>query len=694
MEDGKGPAGTPGPGDPAGAPARKKPGITIPFIRKTVSLRVLGSLVAFIALFALLGTFITIRETNRPSFCFSCHEMDVYYDSWKNSPHKDLQCVECHISPGTQNMIIHKAKSLRQVYVHFKGVKPGDIKGHVPDINCTRCHKESKELVEYHSLKITHRKHQAMGLKCVFCHINVVHGAESDFLHAPPMATCITCHEGKKASNKCGTCHAGEIERDRSPFSGQWIEKHRQNIRSQGEDSCRKCHHADYCKSCHRTFFPHPRDYESTPHIGDAKKNEASCRRCHETKFCDACHAMKFQHPIEWERTHVDEAEKDRKKCAECHSEDFCADCHSSLARHQTGFLKMHSREARQHPNRCSACHDKSYCVKCHQKSEPSSHQGKNWIARHKIDAARNEASCALCHTKDFCARCHRSIKPSTHNETWTKAHGGIAMEDEKACMACHDREKYCDGCHTTHMPHSQQWKSTHGQRRNEGFCLRCHPEKECSACHRSRKPASHGMIWRKNHGSEMMAGKEDCFTCHGKASCDACHGLTLPHPMSWGTGHKVAFSSEGARCDRCHAREECINCHKNVTPPSHKGARWKKDHKKDKGHEAQCAVCHPARGSRDACTTCHGGLQMPHPENYGMAHTKDSMESPSSCIKCHQREECLKCHQAMPPSNHKDEWKVKGHKQDALKRRDLCKACHDAGTCIKCHPEEKSRKR
>ncbi|MDQ7826719.1 MAG: NapC/NirT family cytochrome c [Candidatus Eremiobacteraeota bacterium] len=677
----------PGPGE-----SLWKRGITLPFIRKTVSLRLLLLLVLFGALAGVLSFLLAVRQTSSPTFCFSCHEMGIYYESWKNSPHKDLQCVQCHISPGTKNLVVHKTKSLKQVYVHFKGVKPGDIKGHVPDVNCTQCHKESPELVEYHSLKITHKKHLTLGVKCVFCHKNVVHGAGSDFLHNPTMATCITCHDGKKTSNKCSVCHVGEIERDRRGYQEKWVTNHKRNIKESGEESCKRCHHKDYCTNCHKSIFPHSRDFESSPHIADAKKDESRCKRCHDKQFCDACHDMKWQHPIDWMRTHVSDAEKKRKKCDECHKQDFCDDCHTKLAQHQTGYEAKHAAEARQHPGRCKSCHEESYCVKCHEHSVPVSHGEKGWMGKHKKEGAKKNAQCSLCHKQDFCVKCHKTSRPSTHNDAWTEKHGGAAQQDRKACRLCHDSDSSCDQCHTLSMPHSGQWMATHRSRTGEGFCLRCHTEKECASCHRSKKPSSHGRSWEKSHGAALMAGKENCFKCHAREACDRCHGLALPHPGNWGIDHKAAYTKKETMCLRCHKKEECVACHRSVTPPSHKGKMWKKEHKSSKGRESQCALCHTATGRQSACKTCHGGIELPHAKNYGMDHGKESREKSSSCIKCHTREECLKCHQAMPPSNHKEEWKLRLHKQDALKRKDLCKACHDAGECRKCHPEEKSK--
>ncbi len=673
-------------------PGKKKPGFTIPIIRKTISWKILIILMLLLPLIGLLAFFLAIRGTNSPTFCFSCHEMGIYYESWKDSPHKDLQCVQCHISPGAENMMIHKTKSLKQVYIHFRGVKPGEIKGHVPDINCTQCHKESPELVVYHSLQITHKKHLTMGVKCVYCHKNVVHGAGSDFLHNPTMATCITCHDGKKASNKCSLCHVKEIERDRSEFNGTWIATHKRDIKDSGEESCTHCHHKDYCTNCHKTMFPHPRDFESSPHIADARKNGDRCKRCHDKGFCDACHEMKWQHPIDWVRTHVEDAEKDRKKCQECHKQDFCDDCHTKLAQHQTGYIGKHSAEARQHPERCKHCHEKSYCEKCHEHAVPTTHQDKSWVTNHKIEASKKNMTCNLCHKQDFCVKCHKTIKPSNHDVKWTRKHGTAAMQDLKSCRQCHESNTYCDRCHTLPMPHSEQWKSTHQSRTGEGYCLRCHNEKECTACHSSRKPASHGKAWEKNHGTAIMTGKESCFGCHREDYCNRCHGLEMPHPRNWGTGHKASFQKTGKTCYQCHKKEECFICHKNVTPSSHKGKTWRKDHENCNGSESQCALCHQATGTQNACVTCHGGIEMPHPKNYAMAHTKDSREKSPSCIKCHTREQCLKCHQAMPPSNHKNEWKLSLHKTDAIKRKDLCKACHQASECMKCHPEEKSK--
>jgi trimethylamine-N-oxide reductase cytochrome c-type subunit TorC len=53
-----------------------------------------------IAGLAVVATWTSVEISSRPQFCGSCHIMSPYYESWKQSKHKNVACVECHIAPG------------------------------------------------------------------------------------------------------------------------------------------------------------------------------------------------------------------------------------------------------------------------------------------------------------------------------------------------------------------------------------------------------------------------------------------------------------------------------------------------------------------------------------------------------------------------------------------------------------------
>jgi hypothetical protein len=79
--------------------------------------------VGFVAALALgfVGMITAVEITSRPQFCGSCHVMAPYYASWQQSGHKNVACVECHISPGVTAEIRKKYEALSMVARYFTG---------------------------------------------------------------------------------------------------------------------------------------------------------------------------------------------------------------------------------------------------------------------------------------------------------------------------------------------------------------------------------------------------------------------------------------------------------------------------------------------------------------------------------------------------------------------------------------------
>ena len=121
---------------------------------------------------ALLGAFVLLLillvggagwYTSRSEFCNSCHIMEPYYSSWKESTHKDVPCIDCHFAPGFGGKIRGKMLGLVQLakYVtQSEGPRPA---AEVPDASCLRsgCH-ETRLLsgrVEYQGIHFDHTPH-------------------------------------------------------------------------------------------------------------------------------------------------------------------------------------------------------------------------------------------------------------------------------------------------------------------------------------------------------------------------------------------------------------------------------------------------------------------------------------------------------------------------------------------------------
>lgn len=115
-------------------------------------------------------------------------------------------------------------------------------------------------------------------------------------------------------------------------------------------------------------------------------------------------------------------------------------------------------------------------------------------------------------------------------------------------------------------------------------------------------RPQTHTSQWQWLHGREAVRDLTTCNACHDWHSCQTCHLAEWPHDENWQAAHgDEALRLEGRGCYLCH-RE---------------------------------SYCNP----------CHGGVRMPHPDDFMSAHP-DSGYTEQSCQVCHVQRECDVCHQ------------------------------------------------
>lgn len=149
--------------------------------------------------------------TSQPSFCGRCHVMKPFIQAWTTSPHKDVKCETCHLSPGLYGFVGGKISSLQVVANYVRGnYKDWSFNAAVANENCLQCH-ESIMAADVHAKGITvsHKNIIGMGAKCIFCHSTVAHGSAvpvGSQTH-PTMATCLKCHNDKIAPLRCNLCH-------------------------------------------------------------------------------------------------------------------------------------------------------------------------------------------------------------------------------------------------------------------------------------------------------------------------------------------------------------------------------------------------------------------------------------------------------------------------------------------------------
>jgi hypothetical protein len=132
------------------------------------------------------------------------------------------------------------------------------------------------------------------------------------------------------------------------------------------------------------------------------------------------------------------------------------------------------------------------------------------------------------------------------------------------------------------------------------------------------------------------------------------------------------------ARCDLCHTKPGY-----GAVPQTHKENDWPTRHGAV-GILSTCSACHIGK---DACSTCHSGILMPHPEAWISEHgfTAEGRGGTKACNQCHDtRQYCKTCHQTKMP--HPSGWVPAHPVATARLGSDTCFNCHVVANCQACH--------
>jgi len=311
---------------PAGKPRKRRRR------RWVIALTTIGAVVVIL----IIASFVTAHYTSASSFCDTCHEMDPYYQSWQASTHSSVECRECHVPQGAIPYMETKLGSFREVYVHLAGISksPLAVTRQIPNSNCLACHEPPPDPT-LPTVTFSHDKHS--GLDCISCHVRFVHTTVNPPYYRDPaaMSSCLQCHNGSIAPNKCSYCHTAPHE-------------------ARGE--CSKCHNLQSWTS---TSIQHP-----FPLTGG-----------HASLTCADCHVSK---PGAETIAGTDLAKAD-PACISCHGDHHngltdCASCHTTDGWQNTSFVHPQVGEhvpSGERPLQCADCHKSGYtsasCTPCHE---------------------------------------------------------------------------------------------------------------------------------------------------------------------------------------------------------------------------------------------------------------------------------------------------------------------------------------
>jgi hypothetical protein len=211
---------------------------------------------------------------------------------WRESSHARMTCGECHLEPGSKGVVEYGLKAIPVFYSQLlSGKRSTDLLGPPSSQACMKCHSTTRQVSADGDLLIPHRTHiDKLGIECAECHGNLVHTKNPRGLNRPRMTGCVeSCHDGKRATDKCEKCHTGKQVPD-SHRQKNWLQIHQTESK---KVECRSCHEwsPDFCADCHsRRPASHQGNWRKL-HADKAKtRGESVCRFCHEAKFCTKCH--------------------------------------------------------------------------------------------------------------------------------------------------------------------------------------------------------------------------------------------------------------------------------------------------------------------------------------------------------------------------------------------------------------------
>jgi len=345
-------------------------------------------LVLLIGLVALFAGF--FHYSSKPEFCNSCHFMDNFTASWKDSSHSQVPCNDCHFPPGWRNVMRAKVASSTHIIktiTHTASIKP---RAEIDDASCLRegCHETrllDGEVVFKDKYKFDHGLHltelrRGKKLRCTSCHSQMVQGKHISVTES----TCFTCHFKGRVHDRlsdpiagCTSCHDSPVEPIQLAGGGTFDHK----AFLDREVQCWKCH------------------FDSIQGTGDVPRQV--CITCHsDTAKLEKYNDSRFMH--NW---HVTQR---KVECFQCHSEirhglhpEFvegdatCARCHSmGHNSHSRLYSGQGGRGVEGEPSgHFTANVD---CVACHEMPSPED------AGRHMdiITYKTTEQACVECHGK------------------------------------------------------------------------------------------------------------------------------------------------------------------------------------------------------------------------------------------------------------------------------------------------------
>lgn len=347
--------------------------------------------------------------TGQPGFCNSCHIMNPFYESWENSSHSHVNCLDCHLNPGLVGYAKGKINGLAQLVACLSGRVGTKPNATVVNASCLRseCH-STEELVTknlvYSGMKFTHEVHvdkvvDGIKITCGLCHSHV----EGNEHFSVNKEVCFTCHflkgserDDRLVQTSCQSCH--EVP-DKVIERGFVSINHAEFVsyKASCDDSCHKKEiekpaqvSANACLNCHdydmerepnsvklHAIHTDPEELATyTGHEHTTHTIKVECFACHGKVNHGRSEATSVAGMMDCQDCHSNTHEIQRSMyTAEAHPQDGrdpknilspmflthveCKGCHIERVRKNGGALDSFGEVAKVVPRSCDKCHAK-----------------------------------------------------------------------------------------------------------------------------------------------------------------------------------------------------------------------------------------------------------------------------------------------------------------------------------------------
>jgi nitrate/TMAO reductase-like tetraheme cytochrome c subunit len=568
-----------------------------------------------ILVFLVFLTAITAEITSKPSFCPTCHYMQPFYDSWKESKHQNITCVKCHFEPGLAGTIRGKLEGLMQVVKYisqsYRKSKPW---AEIPDESCLQsgCHETRllKGEVVFRNVRFNHTAHLSelkrnKKLRCTSCHSQIVQG---DHMKVTP-ETCYLCHFKKSKFtdindytriSKCTNCHRWDLMTKTDLVKYRYDHS---SVISKKTD----------CSKCHNDVV-----------IGTGNVPKEQCFGCH------------------WERYRLalyDDINAVHKKHISEHKVE-CNRCHLVIE-HKINQIKSGDSPE------CNTCHPSLHSA---QAVLYTGHGGKD-VEDRPSPMYKSGLNCAGCHM----------------------FHGTLKGVDEVRFA----KSKSCEECHGKGYDRlSEKWQAVSAKKSNEiesilknvkiqinisknknrEEAIKMLSDAEYNLGIVKRGKGVHNIEYSENllNSSYIKIKKSlELISSNYKLPKIQIQGDSIPTEcISCHIGiNDVLVEIYGLKFShRIHTVQnalKCFDCHSNA------GKHGQLTKKKE-----ECTSCHHSGKSKLNCTMCHEMQQSIYTGSYKNLNQPDVMSAAEvKCLDCHlkdgekivrpQKESCAKCHDA-----------------------------------------------